>query len=64
MMKTGVRDVSVTLIIIKTAFIRIESVMPTIRKVTSVNTVNLLARTVARRLAKKVIIGAIRRMLF
>ena len=64
MMKTGVRGVGVTLMTTKTAFIRIESVMPVIRKVTSVDTANLSARTAARRLAKKVMMRAIRRMLF
>ena len=62
--RTGARDVSVMLIIIKTAFIRIESVTLAIRKIISVNTVNLSARTAARRLVKKVVIRVIRRMLF
>ena len=64
MMKTGVRGVGVTLMVTKTVSIRIGSVMPAIRKATSVDTANLSARTAARRLAKEVVMGPIRRTLF
>ena len=63
MMRTGARGVGVTPMVIKTASIRIGSVTLAIRKATSVDTANLSARTAARRLAKEVVMGAIRRTL-